>query len=386
MLVHYEATAIGPSHKLQGRDNQDHFAVRDLKVTHQSDPAHPQETRAIVAAVADGVSQMVLGGEGAHAAAEAAVDTASRAFELGLLAPGDASALKGVFERALAAVAHAAIDIGPMADIVSLATTLCLVVWDGEHAWVGQAGDSGAIGIDDDGAPFQLTHAHRGAQPNQVFPLHDPTHWEFSYHEDVAGVLLASDGMLAKFVDPDALCGEATPDDFNADAIELFMRSDDDVVDAEGLSNGAARYLESLPARVVDDDKTVVVLLKTEEHLLPDQLEPPCGSPNVGVTDLEEGPDPASAAQPESSEISGESVVLPWADELRLRAPDIANTAGGTYITMLEYHLMCGVGLQRAVEFSAEAAAASVLDLCLFDEPAGADDVPDERGADHGAL
>ena len=83
--------------------------------------------RAIVAAVADGRSSMILSAEGARLASEAAVDAAAEVYRRGELVPGDASALKGVFEQALRAVADAAID-QPAADITSFACSLCLVV------------------------------------------------------------------------------------------------------------------------------------------------------------------------------------------------------------------------------------------------------------------
>lgn len=169
MLIHYEASVTGPSHKLQGRSNQDCHCVRVVEMLcteeevdaaeSRETPAAPTSGRAIVAAVADGVSSMILSGEGAHLASEAAVDAAAEAFVRGELAPGDASALKGVFERALRAVADVAAG-EPAADIASFACTLCLVVWDGARVWYGNAGDSGAIAADAAGAPFALTHLH----------------------------------------------------------------------------------------------------------------------------------------------------------------------------------------------------------------------------------
>lgn len=103
MLIHYEASVTGPSHKLQGRSNQDCHCVRVVEMLcteeevdaaeSRETPAAPTSGRAIVAAVADGVSSMILSGEGAHLASEAAVDAAAEAFVRGELAPGDASAL-----------------------------------------------------------------------------------------------------------------------------------------------------------------------------------------------------------------------------------------------------------------------------------------------------
>lgn len=136
MLIHYEASVTGPSHKLQGRSNQDCHCVRVVEVPRTKEagdaaesseaPAAPAPRQAIVAAVADGVSSMILSGEGAHLASEAAVDAAVEAFVRGELVPGDASALKDVYEHALRAVADVAAG-EPAADIASFACTLCVV-------------------------------------------------------------------------------------------------------------------------------------------------------------------------------------------------------------------------------------------------------------------
>ncbi|MFR7671164.1 MAG: hypothetical protein ACLU0O_11315 [Collinsella sp.] len=47
---------------------------------------------------------------------------------------------------------------------------------------------------------------------------------------------------------------------------------------------------------------------------------------------------------------------MPWRDELRLRASDVARDVGGSSVE-LEYQLMCGVALDRALELAVAAAA-----------------------------
>ncbi|MFR7733881.1 MAG: protein phosphatase 2C domain-containing protein [Collinsella sp.] len=103
-------------------------------------PAAPTPGRAIVAAVADGVSSMILSGEGAHLASEAAVDAAAEAFVHGELVPGDASALKGVFEYALRrAVAGGRRQRARCRHrLVCLVHAVSPVVWDGARGLVWQ--------------------------------------------------------------------------------------------------------------------------------------------------------------------------------------------------------------------------------------------------------
>ena len=349
----------GPSHKLQGRSNQDCHCVRVVEVPRTKEagdatgsreaPAAPSPRQAIVAAVADGVSSMILSGEGARLASEAAVDAAAEAFVRGELVPGDASALKGVFERALRAVADVAAN-EPAAGIASFACTLCVVVWDGARVWYGNAGDSGAIAVDTVGAPFALTHLHRGPLSCQVFPLHDTYHWEFGFATGAAGVLMATDGMLEKFAtwEPGSY---GAPTDFNREAIDLFMACDIDADDVPALCGGAADYLRALPATCVDDDKTVVALINCEDGLLAGADEDAAEGDAEDVTAERLATTGASFA-----DADGDLVVLPWRDELRLRAGDVARAVGGSFSVELEYQLMCGATLDRALELATAAA------------------------------
>lgn len=371
MLIHYEASVTGPSHELQGRSNQDCHCVRVVEVPRTKGagdaaescetPTAPTPRQVIVAAVADGVSSMILSGEGAHLASETAVDAAAEAFVRGELVPGDASALKGVFERALRAVADVAAG-EPAADIASFACTLCLVVWDGARVWYGGAGDSGAIAVDAAGAPFALTHLHRGPLSCQVFPLHDTYHWEFGYAAGAAGVLMATDGMLEKFAtwEPGAY---GAPTDFNREAIDLFMACDIDVDDVPALCDGAADYLRALPATCVDDDKTVVALINTEDGSLADADE---GAAEGEVEDVTA--ERLATTGVSFADADGDLVVLPWRDELRLRASDVARAVGGSFSVELEYQLMCGAALDRALELATAAAAERVETYRVFED------------------
>lgn len=377
MLIHYEASVTGPSHELQGRSNQDCHCVRVVEVPCAEEtldaaesceaPDAPAPRQVIVAAVADGVSSMILSGEGAHLASEAAVDAAAEAFVRGELVPGDASALKGVFECALRAVADVAAG-EPAADIASFACTLCLVVWGGAHVWYGSAGDSGAIAVDAAGAPFALTHLHRGPLSCQVFPLHDTYHWEFGFATGVAGVLMATDGMLEKFATWES-GSYGAPTDFNREAIDLFMACDIDAGDVPALCGGAADYLRALPATCVDDDKTVVALINTEGSLLAGDAEGEAEDEVEDVTAERLATTGASFADADD-----DLVVLPWRDELRLRASDVARAVGGSFSVELEYQLMCGAALDRALELATAAAAERaetyrVFEDCAIGEP-----------------
>lgn len=261
-----------------------------------------------------------------------------------------------MFERALRAVADVAAG-EPAADIASFACTLCLVVWDGARVWYGNAGDSGAIAADAAGAPFALTHLHRGPLSCQVFPLHDTYHWEFGFAAGAAGVLMATDGMLEVCrLGPGAY---GAPTDFNRDAIDLFMACDIDAEDVPALCGGAADYLRALPATCVDDDKTVVALINTDGDLL-------TGADEGAAEDVTA--ERLAAMGASFADADGDLVVLPWRDELRLRASDVARDVGGSFSVELEYQIMCGVALDRALELAAAAAAERAETYRVFED------------------
>lgn len=376
MLIHYEASVLGAKHRLQGRDSQDHCCARVVEpprtfgTAGDGDPggggfvtdAAPRQ--AIVAAVAGGMPSMILSGEGAHLASEAAVDAAAEAYRQGKLVPGDASALKGVFERALRAVADAAAD-QPAADITSFACTLCLVVWDGVRVWYGNAGDCGAVAVNFLGDPFALTHMHCGPLSSQPFPLHDSYHWEFGYRASAESVLVATGGMLGQFAEW-APGSYGAPKAYDRELIGLLTNRNIDVDDLPLMNVAAAKYLNEFPATRVDGDKTVVALINSERPSVADFI---CATAKDVTTERL-----AAAGASFADEDDERKVVLPWSDELRMRAGDVANDVGGDFTVELEYQLMCGMSLDRAFELAAAAARERaeryrVFEDCMVDGP-----------------
>lgn len=273
MLIHYEASVAGARHELQGCGNREHCCVQVVEPPRAFGAAgdggpdgggsviDAAPRQAIVAAVAGGMPSMILSDEGAHLASEAAVDAATEAYRRGELVPGDASALKGVFERALRAVADVAVD-QPAADITSFACTLCLVVWDGVRVWYGNAGDSGAIAVDFLGDPFALTHMHCGPLSSRPFPLHDSYHWEFGYHTSAESVLVATGGMLGQFAEW-APGSYGAPKAYDRELIGLLTNRNIDVDDLPLMNVAAAKYLNEFPATRVDGDKTVLAMINS---------------------------------------------------------------------------------------------------------------------------
>lgn len=109
MLIHYEASAVNSVFRNEHLNNEDHYCVRVVEPTRMKgevgdgglgdngSAGDGAPRQAIVAAIAGGKRSASLGGEGARLASEAAVDAAVAAYQRGDLLPGDATALKGVF-------------------------------------------------------------------------------------------------------------------------------------------------------------------------------------------------------------------------------------------------------------------------------------------------
>lgn len=344
MLIHYEASVAGARHELQGCGNREHCCVQVV-----------EPPRAFGAA-----------GDGGPDGGGSVIDAATEAYRRGELVPGDASALKGVFERALRAVADVAVD-QPAADITSFACTLCLVVWDGVRVWYGNAGDSGAIAVDFLGDPFALTHMHCGPLSSRPFPLHDSYHWEFGYRTSAESVLVATGGMLGQFAEW-APGSYGAPKAYDRELIGLLTNRNIDVDDLPLMNVAAAKYLNEFPATRVDGDKTVVAMINSEKPSVTDFI---CATAkDVTAERL------AAAGASFADEDDDRKVLLPWNDELRMRAGDVANDVGGDFTVELEYQLMCGMSLDRAFELAAAAARERaeryrVFEDCVADGPEG---------------
>lgn len=380
MLIHYEASVTGAIHELQGCGNRDHYCVKVVeppRVSGAAEDGGPDgensasgavPRRAIVAAVAGGMPSMILGPEGARLASEAAVNAAAEAYRQGELVPGDASALKGVFERALRTVTDVAAEQSA-ADVVSFACSLCLVVWDGVRVWYGNAGDCGAVGVNPMGGPVLLTHRHCGPQSNRPFPLHDSYHWEFGYAGGTEVVLLATGSMLGQLAEW-KMGSYGEPKKYNRELIRVLANRNIDVDDLPAMNIAAAKYLNELPTARVEGDRTVVVLINSEASSVEDLID--SLEKDVTAERL------AAAGVFFAGEDDDSKVVLPWRDELRMNAADVANDVGGDFTVELGYQLACGMPLDRAFELAAASARERaeryrVFEGCVVDGPEGVD-------------
>lgn len=290
MICDYGITLCGKSHIAKDKVCQDNHKIKKLS------------NGWVIAAVADGVGSAPHSDIGSKIAVDTLVEMCEELMPYDYNEISIKSMLRTVYNYALKKIIKEAEEAGNPPE--NYDTTLTAVIYDGKRIIYGHSGDGGIIGLTSYGKYVEITKPQKGEDNISVIPLRAGyASWEInSYEEDLASVILVTDGML------DILCPYllnldkdkskvyvplisyfADPVDMEKDnvvaEIEEFVRADEDydvekfykrltevykarTKDFEECIEGIKKY--NFPLTLMDnvqDDKTIVALVNTEEEI-----------------------------------------------------------------------------------------------------------------------
>lgn len=245
MLYTYSANIPGPSHIESGIPCQDSCAVENIA------------GELVIAAVADGLGSETRSDIGSRIAADTSVSYCSD--HIGACGSDEdiSAMMRQAYYSAYDAVLAKAASDSESADQYD--STLCLAIFNGDTLYWGNSGDSGMAIARKDGTYELVTTMQRDGE-GRVFPLCFEDHWEFGVMQDVATVLLCTDGILEDMIAPPILKAHSDNPIDTSKAVMFLHPQEGDVENLNDVEEQARAYLESYPKRLLDDDKTLVVV------------------------------------------------------------------------------------------------------------------------------
>lgn len=249
MILSYQVCMAGPYHIENGLPCQDAYAVRE------------GADGMAIAGCADGLGSELYSDAGSEIAVKNAVEYCAERVRPSMEFAQVKAIMNNAFVHAYKAVLNEAAEAGNSEDEYD--TTLCLAIYDGRHLYFGQSGDSGIVALLENGTYVKVTEQQRD-QDGCVYPLcWGPEKWVFGeLDEPVSSVMLMSDGVFEQICPPALKRRQVN---INVALAQKFLDQNQcGAENLEALEKGIYGFLEHYPRRLLDDDKTVVVLLNTE--------------------------------------------------------------------------------------------------------------------------
>lgn len=249
MISHYAVNIQGPSHVTRDIPCQDSFSVREAR-----------GGAAVIAAVADGLGSESHSDVGSSIAASTAVGFVAAVLE----ARSDEFDRLALIHDAFYAAYDAVLDEAERLDELAgeFDCTLTLAVLEDGHLWWGHSGDSGLMVAHLDGS-YELVTTMQRDKGGRVYPLCFDHRWEFGEVKDVSSALLCTDGVLEAIAPP--VLGRLTNQPIDTKLVRMFLHPQEgDTEHIAEVEKAARAYWEAYPQRLLDDDKTVVVLFDDE--------------------------------------------------------------------------------------------------------------------------
>ena len=184
MIFDYGFSIVGKSHIEKGTCCQDSHKIKKM------------DNGWYVAAIADGVGSAKNSHVGSKIAADTVVDFCTECMPWDYSVIGIKSMLRTAYNYAFKQIIRESEKSGE--PIESYDTTLSVVIYDGHRIIYGHSGDGAIIGLTIYGDYVQITKPQKGDDMVSVLPLRAGyTVWSIdTYEEDLAAVMLMTDGML----------------------------------------------------------------------------------------------------------------------------------------------------------------------------------------------
>lgn len=293
MIFNYGFSVVGKSHIAKGNCCQDSHMIKEL------------ENGWVIAAVADGVGSAKNSQMGSSIAAKTVVEFCAECMPWDYSVIGIKSMLRTAYNYAFKQILKESEKTGE--PIESYDTTLTTVIYDGHRIIYGHSGDGAIIGLTIYGDYVQITKPQKGVDMISVLPLRSGyTVWSIdSYEEELAAVMLMTDGMLdytlcpyllklsnksevytpiaTYFVDPYGVPSDEKEAEKTKNDIKEFIVADDKYdtnkfysrlseIYKKHLKDESKNIIESMSEKKyacafmqsVQDDKTMVALINTD--------------------------------------------------------------------------------------------------------------------------